>query len=818
LLISWSTTQHFRILPKRIVKHCVVSIIIVFFFGLSSPAQDKFIRDSVQQVFTAREQSFNQTQLYLHIDKSIYVNNENLWFKAYILNSPVPLEQQHTLFVSLSERLSKKVLASKKFVIENGISAGDIFLPDSLKEGDYNVIAYTNSLTSEKEPTVFQQMISIRKPPHEAPYTFNFENAKFISTEDSISFVYKIVNSKLMYPKNTDVAYKIIADEKVIASGKKKVGQYGELPISFLPGTADKFELEAIVVEGKDTFMTRQTIPFLDQVVNIRFFPEGGDLVNNVTSKVAVEAIDLSGKPVQLKGQLFEDDIAIATINSNAAGLAIVTIKPSSSKKYSVRLADAASKKLIVHFPVIQKTGYTLSVLKGVAGDTILATINRYGSGTNVHLLVHNYEELFTASDLLIKGNQLKVKIPVTGLKEGLITLTLLDSTGRPCAERTVFTGYHKMPIVTIETDSAEYHKRSKVSLRINVTDQDANPLAGNYSLACVLTRRIDSTSYQDITPYYYFNSHVEHHLIKKPSFYGMRDEQTMELFLLSRCWTRYKEPVVDSAVTAFVKRKALDVSGYVLYFDKKPKKPVTISLILSNGIQEVITDEQGHFTIPASMLAMEADQLASVIVAEKDASNYRVKFDDDVSTLENNLATLGYPLATQMRSELPGEDFIGNNKAITLSNVIVRSKTDNDNFGNVYKSTDCNDWVCLYHILNCRNHPSGTRPVDGETYTYMGRPVVYRGCAPERKEFFLKLKGRYYTKEFYRADYSKFNAPDPELFSTVYWMPEITTDQNGEATISFYTNDLSGLFSIVIEGITVKGPVNSKILLKVLK
>ena len=45
-----------------------------------------------------------------------------------------------------------------------------------------------------------------------------------------------------------------------------------------------------------------------------------------------------------------------------------------------------------------------------------------------------------------------------------------------------------------------------------------------------------------------------------------------------------------------------------------------------------------------------------------------------------------------------------------------------------------------------------------------------------------------------------------PDFRSTLYWNPEITTDERGEATITFYTADNPGRFRIQLDGITAGG------------
>ena len=44
------------------------------------------------------------------------------------------------------------------------------------------------------------------------------------------------------------------------------------------------------------------------------------------------------------------------------------------------------------------------------------------------------------------------------------------------------------------------------------------------------------------------------------------------------------------------------------------------------------------------------------------------------------------------------------------------------------------------------------------------------------------------------------------DIRSIIHWQPDITTDKNGEATVSFYTADNPASYSIIMEGSDLKG------------
>ncbi len=66
--------------------------------------------------------------------------------------------------------------------------------------------------------------------------------------------------------------------------------------------------------------------------------------------------------------------------------------------------------------------------------------------------------------------------------------------------------------------------------------------------------------------------------------------------------------------------------------------------------------------------------------------------------------------------------------------------------------------------------------------------------------------------KVFYSPRYKPNSIADmTDIRSTIYWMPDVATSQNGKATVSFYTADNPGTYTISIEGCDMQGNVGVK-------
>lgn len=82
--------------------------------------------------------------LYVQTSKDIYETGEDVWFKAYVMQS------QALRLSSLSQTLylqvfneSDSIVWQEKYPIENGVSAGHMYLDEKLSAGIYSIEAYT---------------------------------------------------------------------------------------------------------------------------------------------------------------------------------------------------------------------------------------------------------------------------------------------------------------------------------------------------------------------------------------------------------------------------------------------------------------------------------------------------------------------------------------------------------------------------------------------------------------------------------------------------------------------------------------------------
>jgi hypothetical protein len=103
-----------------------------------------------------------------------------------------------------------------------------------------------------------------------------------------------------------------------------------------------------------------------------------------------------------------------------------------------------------------------------------------------------------------------------------------------------------------------------------------------------------------------------------------------------------------------------------------------------------------------------------------------------------------------------------------------------------------------LNGVIDITTRPGGQHAED----------IISEGILP------IKVQGFYKARQFYSPKYEHPNdyINRKDLRSTIYWQPELATDKDGNAEISFYNADGKGTYRVVVEGMDEKGNLGRKV------
>lgn len=299
---------------------------------------------------------------------------------------------------------------------------------------------------------------------------------------------------------------------------------------------------------------------------DVQFFPEGGDLVNAVDSKIAFKAIDKDGIGVACSGEIKDDKgNTVTSFYTFKFGMGNFLLKPEEGRSYTayVHMPDGsvASKPL----PAALSSGYTMSVK---AEDGFKVTVKaKTGANTApmVYLFVHTRQSVKAALTGTIQNGEANFILNKDVPGEGISHLTVFNSDRQPVCERLIFR-YPDTLNISIAADQSTYATRKKINVDVTSSFKGKG-IAANMSMAVYKLDSLQISEATGITDYIWLTSDLQGN-IESPSFYFDQSNDTaaqaLDNLLLTQGWRRFKwQDVLENKKPAFVYMP--EINGHIV-------------------------------------------------------------------------------------------------------------------------------------------------------------------------------------------------------------------------------------------------------------
>jgi hypothetical protein len=747
--------------------------------------------------------------LFVHFDKNIYTNNDQVWFTGYLLSTVAKVEQYHTLYLSLVNNADTSIVLQEKFLIEQGVSFGSLVLPDSLPSGDYRFVAHTNMKFGDQFDAEFTQQVSIRSTTI-SPLIANISVFKTYDERTKRgTALLQVLTGDNHFVENAEITYAIGNTRQAIASGKAKSSIIGELMIDYPAEqiTKENNLLKISIKKGNHVKHLDFNLPVKNELpYQLNFYPEGGYLVNGLTTKVGLALNLKDGHGIQGKVVIYQDDEVLDTVSTSVQGIGSFVFRPDRRKYYYAKILGEVNTAYQYDLPIILAHGVVLRLGSAISNHELKAQIESYDQ-QRVHLIVHDFSNILLQSSLNLQANRPQnIRFKLDSLPIGLYTLTVLDNQYKPIAERIFFAHYNNINRVEITTDKDRYTTRDRVEVDLRAVNQD-KLLHGLVSVSCVQANRLLIQKNQNITDFYFFENLLADLL---PHQFGLKynDVNYLNEVLLVKGWRRYQWPI-EKLPQASPKFSSLEYRGQILKKNKPLKLPLMLNTFGASNINTIKTDSTGRFSLSAADLFSGDRGRVWLNISDKNYANYMILLNDPFDEVKKQLRN--QKVYCQRNEGITINDLnhsINISKGIKLKDVVIKFKKDDVTFANK-GSNSCGDYICLYNILNCANHAGNLenrKPLKGKSYMRTGGgTIIYAGCTDHDDKPNLKiLKGISLAKDFYTSDVSNVN--EPINFPTLYWNYQVALEKSGSTKLVFNTGDLKGKFKIIVQGITSEG------------
>ncbi|MBN2743585.1 MAG: hypothetical protein JXR39_06795 [Marinilabiliaceae bacterium] len=377
-----------------------------------------------------------------------------------------------------------------------------------------------------------------------------------------------------------------------------------------------------------------------DTTLMVRFFPEGGEIIEGVPCKVAYEAVSASGVPQMFTGIVTnKGGQMVASVTPIWAGRGFFTLTPEKGETYTLTLPRPEGTPRTFLIPPARPSGTGLWVEHSrTSPDLIVSVLSTVTASTDtLYLLTLQNGRPVTAQPLVMSNGIQSFRIDKTLFEGGMVQLTLFDRLKRPVNERLVFIHQPSLRVSIHETDIPG-HPRARARYRLEALYPDGRPAQGTFSVSVTDAQRIPEGAYTDcnMVNTLQLTSNMPG-LIQQPNQFFANTHKSFlqtELLMLTNGWRRYEwhHVMTDTVrLPRFLEEPGLYVTGKLTRNHGPAPEGIDITMLVSGKMSyfNQKSDKTGRFTF----LLNDFNDTMRAVVQTKNKLNNVADYNLEVHT-----------------------------------------------------------------------------------------------------------------------------------------------------------------------------------------
>lgn len=753
----------------------------------------------VKESFTRYAQNTPREKIYVHTDKQLYLAGEILWFKIYDVDGDTnkPSALSKVAYTEILDQNNDPVLQAK-IALNNGSGSGSFYLPVSVNTSNYRLRVYTSWMKNFSADNYFQKTISIVNPlkspekPNK-PIAENYDIQFFAEGGYLLNNVSSKVAFRVVDAKGSGVQFTgAIVNEHNDTIAKIKPLQFGIGNFTFKPSRGHTYTA-IIRINGK---VEKKELPVaMDQGYNMAVTGRSGGQIH-----IRVNSTDQSAQVIYLLAntrQQLKDALSAPMAN----GVADLVVDES-------KLGEGVSRLTI--FNSAQQPVCERSVFKRPQVLSVGATADKPGYQTR---------------------KKVNIQVSVT------------DKSGRPLATDMSVSIYRADSLQGNVSGSIQSYLWLTADLKGNIEAPDSyfDPNNTNADEAIdnlMLTQGWTGFKWEDVlngkAPVFKYIPEYSGHIItakvtdpktglpakntiinlsvpgKRVQFYPATTNASGYVYFNTKNFYGANELVVQPNFASDSSLKIEVIDPYAHQFTDVALPHLHLNKNYSGLLQRYSVNTQAQNIY-------HGDQIRPFYAPAVDSSSF---FGQPKKTYLLDDYTRFTTMEEVLR-EYVHEVFVSKSQKrfhfrVVGSEVVLRD--DPLVLLDGIPITDMNKVIAL--------DPLKVKRLDVVNEHYFLRPLICDGILSfstykgdlggyeiDPHAVVLDHEGMQLKRDFFSPVYDspeQINDHLPDLRSVLYWQPNITTDNTGKATVSFYTSDVTGSYIGILQGITADGMAGS--------
>ncbi|MBN2274568.1 MAG: hypothetical protein JXR41_06125 [Bacteroidales bacterium] len=411
-------------------------------------------------------------QVFLHTDKYMYKPGETVWFKGYVASftcEQTPL-YSNDLYIKLLDHQNEELVYRRYPIVNNGVS-GYITLPKSTGKGKYHLVAYTSWMKNIDPDRIFaKELIVVKNNRRRIIADFRLLDEKPCFS-DTLRAILHVRNQNGEPVSGASVAYYIQGLDKKLKQGNtitdpQGIAQVNEIiPLHKIRNACFiNFIISSKQGTGKYIF----PLPYSSEDVRLQFISGHNYLLRGHENMINFKAFTKDGFPVCCEGEIInQEGKALLLFKSGINGQGSFTMTPTDSV-YKARIVFPPGDSLFL-LPSIRTSGIYLDY-KGIQKNALLFEVIVIPELMNMKTtwIASSSRKKYWSSEIDVSGNTL-VKIPMPEGRKELIQVSVFGENNDLLYDNLIKGETTENPLQII-TDKNSYSKRKKVTVEIIVS------------------------------------------------------------------------------------------------------------------------------------------------------------------------------------------------------------------------------------------------------------------------------------------------------------------------------------------------------------
>jgi hypothetical protein len=278
---------------------------------------------------------------------------------------------------------------------------------------------------------------------------------------------------------------------------------------------------------------------------DVQFFPEGGNLVAGITSKVAFKAVKQNGRGIDLKGAIIDQqNDTVARFKSLKFGMGNFSFTPAANNTYKAVVIIGNNPPVIKNLPEINSQGYAMKLTDNGAGQLEVTVNSSNTNSENIYFFAHTRQIIKAAESAIMSSGTAHFTINKNTLGEGISHLTIFNNAKQPVCERLYFKRPQQHLFINASSDQEQYDLRRKVNVSVIAKDAGGKPLDAEMSMAVYRVDSLQGIDHSNIFNYLWLSSELKG-TIEEPDYYfknvTAETDEALDNLMLTQGWRRFQ-------------------------------------------------------------------------------------------------------------------------------------------------------------------------------------------------------------------------------------------------------------------------------------